>query len=773
MAQQFIKIFDDTVLKQSVNQGFEVQRTNSRLGKFTMGELAFTRDTGRLFAGTYTNLNEDKDANPVLGGSLVGNKYLGLIDSKPLTHWNITDSETTVQFPLSYTEENKGTIKKKDADGNTYHEEVSEPALLGKDSKFRTDKNKGWLKEATYNEKYDAYNGDYLYDVYNNAIILFDKNIVPLSSTDDNNWEVNDNIQQFIKPDKTFYTETTGDFSTIRTRIENVEKTNTENQDVFVKGNPNHPIYGDGFVVIRILEPDGITLGYKDKSFDQATGIAQDNNYSHNYLELKSIPIEVLHSMFDEKQFKTSENAEGNTKISLTGNLDNITVDRISGTTLSLPGTLTFNTASDSCTYTFTNKSENTNKVLGVNSNDEIVLTSPAKLSIKTDTETTTYELYFGETTEIDLTTSVDEEIESSSCYKIYYPFSEDGSQPTHGEVSYDGATIFNSQGYATSQELIPAVKSNSYVANSDDPHFDFVNYDSSGRGSYTYEVDVLDEDGLPSGEKTLEASFAHGYLNVNLNYVKTPEPILWKNGSGQGLAQFFIRPFVVSPNSYNDADTQSYGCIGKVGVSGEGLVSTVYGKTEANSIQISDESITGIKIPEHAQSVICEVTNYSSGFLHLYTSTRYNTSIDFIEVEEEGSEEEDPTLPENPDEPEIPEDEPTTVAEGEEVEDDEIIEETTKDEDYLMSDVIIDNLIAITNTEIPTQLTTTPKVKIIDSIVNYYETPKLTIKTIELPLYRDGNGMKHFTLGFKQGANEIDTTQTCISVIRVIGYRA
>ena len=158
---------------------------------------------------------------------------------------------------------------------------------------------------------------------------------------------------------------------------------------------------------------------------------------------------------------------------------------------------------------------------------------------------------------------------------------------------------------------------------------------------------------------------------------------------------------------------------------------------------------------------------------MHLYTSTRYNTSIDFIEEEEEGFEEEDPTIPENPDEPEIPEDEPTTVAEGDEIEDDEIIEETTKDEDYLMSDVIIDNLIAITNTEIPTQLTTTPKVKIIDSIVNYSETPKLTIKSIELPLYRDGNGMKHFTLGFKQGANETDTAQTCISVIRVIGYRA
>ena len=80
-----------------------------------MGELAFTRDTGRLFAGTYTNLNEEKDANPILGGSLVGNKYLGLIDSKPLTHWNSDDNETSVQFPLSYETENTGTVKKKDA----------------------------------------------------------------------------------------------------------------------------------------------------------------------------------------------------------------------------------------------------------------------------------------------------------------------------------------------------------------------------------------------------------------------------------------------------------------------------------------------------------------------------------------------------------------------------------------------------------------------------------------------------------------------------------
>ena len=786
MAQQFIKIFDDTVLKQSVNQGFEVQRTNSRLGKFTMGELAFTRDTGRLFAGTYTNLNEEKDANPILGGSLVGNKYLGLIDSKPLTHWNSDDNETSVQFPLSYETENTGTVKKKDAQGNTYNEPLNEPALFGKNSKFRIDKNKGWSKEATYNETYDAYNGDYLYDVYNNAIILFDKNIKPLQSTDDKNWDVNGNIQQFIKADENYYTETTGDFSTNRTRLENVVKNTAENQDVIQLGNANHPIYGDGYVVMRILEPDGITLGYKDRVFNQTTGEADNNNYSHNYLELKTIPIDILHKMFDEKQFTTSKNVDGNTMISLTGNMEQISVDAISGSKLSLPATLTFNKeindGVESCTYTFTSKSENTNKILGVNIDNEIVLTTPAKLLIKTNSGTDTFVLNFGETTEIDLTVTEDEEIETSSCYKIYEPFITD-SQPSQGQVSYDGATIYNSQGNAISQELIPAIKSDEYVASADATHYEFVNYDSSGRDSFSYEVDVLDEDGQPSGEKENEAQFNHGFVNVKLNYVKTPEPILWKNGAGQGLAQFFIRPFVISPTNFNDATTNSYGCIGNCGIEGEGLSANPYTFVSANSVSISDDTITGVKIPEHAQSVICEVSNYSSGFLHLYTSTRYTAALDFIEEEEEETTE--PTPDDEITEP-TPDDEVTTVAEGDDTTteegdettdtdtpEDTVIGDTTKDEDYLMSNTstIINNLLAVTNTTIPSQIFETPRVKIIDSIINYSETPQLTIKTIELPLYRDGNGMKHFTLGFKQGSNELETTS--VTVIRVIGYRA
>ena len=100
MASNSIKIFNDTVLKQSVLQGYEVQRTNNNLGQFTMGELAFTRDTGRLFVGNVTNSLKDKDSLPVTGGILTGNKYLGAIDSKPLIHF--AASGQTGWKPLSY-----------------------------------------------------------------------------------------------------------------------------------------------------------------------------------------------------------------------------------------------------------------------------------------------------------------------------------------------------------------------------------------------------------------------------------------------------------------------------------------------------------------------------------------------------------------------------------------------------------------------------------------------------------------------------------------------
>ena len=151
---QYIKIFNDTVLKQSILQGYEIQRTNSELGKFTMGELAFTRDTGRVFVGTYTDIEKSSDIPYVIddvpnpGGLLVGNKYYGASnDGKKLTHY------------------------------------------------------------PSYNSKYGVYNGDYTFDKSTCSFILFDNTI---------------------------------------TKSDNV----------------TDDICDDGFIRMRILEPDGDTIKY-------------------------------------------------------------------------------------------------------------------------------------------------------------------------------------------------------------------------------------------------------------------------------------------------------------------------------------------------------------------------------------------------------------------------------------------------------------------------------------------------------------------------------
>jgi hypothetical protein len=70
-----------------------------------MGELAFTRDTGRVFVGNFTNTPQTSDTYYVKGGILTGNKYLGFIDSKPLIHFAASGSKGSK--PLSYTEDTK------------------------------------------------------------------------------------------------------------------------------------------------------------------------------------------------------------------------------------------------------------------------------------------------------------------------------------------------------------------------------------------------------------------------------------------------------------------------------------------------------------------------------------------------------------------------------------------------------------------------------------------------------------------------------------------
>jgi hypothetical protein len=76
-----IKIYADTVLRHTILQGQEAERTTP--GTFAMGELAFTRDTGRVFVGTYTENRSETEQTfkEIPGGLIVGNKFHGKVDN--------------------------------------------------------------------------------------------------------------------------------------------------------------------------------------------------------------------------------------------------------------------------------------------------------------------------------------------------------------------------------------------------------------------------------------------------------------------------------------------------------------------------------------------------------------------------------------------------------------------------------------------------------------------------------------------------------------------
>ena len=218
MAQKYIKIFDDTILKQSINQGLEKQRTKSNLGNFTMGELAFTRDTCRLFVGNKSSQEDLQSSQFVSGGILTGNKFLGTIDSKRPEEWGGIQSG----YPLNY----GAATPAPSANGGVAQEQKS-PL---EDNKFRGDKETGgWSKTTNYNTKYDAYDGDYLYDKYGNALILFNKDLK--SDTNNESTTNDDSISENLIDNRRYY-----------------------------------PVIGNGYVVFRNLEPDGKTLRYSEKS---------------------------------------------------------------------------------------------------------------------------------------------------------------------------------------------------------------------------------------------------------------------------------------------------------------------------------------------------------------------------------------------------------------------------------------------------------------------------------------------------------------------------
>ena len=103
MSQKEIRLFDDSVIKLTIKQGLESERypiiaingegngithegasvnilnfdqISTLTGSFTTGELAYTRDTNRLFIGNLSEKLKDTQQQ-TLGGVLAGNKYLG------------------------------------------------------------------------------------------------------------------------------------------------------------------------------------------------------------------------------------------------------------------------------------------------------------------------------------------------------------------------------------------------------------------------------------------------------------------------------------------------------------------------------------------------------------------------------------------------------------------------------------------------------------------------------------------------------------------------
>ncbi len=337
MSQNKIQLYDDNVLKLTIKQGTEQERFNISStignggstfygsnneninildpvsittvpGSFSSGELAYTRDTGRVFVGSITN--ETTPSNQItFGGTLVGNKYLGSIDSKRDYKKIYGDEDDTINngTPLNLSTRT-GTI------------ENGEPGLLLENSLYRSynflaegsntpqiTSDGKWARLSFYNPKYDAYDGDFMYDIYRNALILFDHNIKPSTENYTDQPTASESkvggkrktpLQPRILKDGT----TTEALKTVKKHTEDM--------------------YGDGYVLLYNVIPDGDTLTFTDRQFDNDSGECSSTNdtlatnFSYNVIKLNKVPVNVLKEALDERYFIIPEEG-ATTKITL------------------------------------------------------------------------------------------------------------------------------------------------------------------------------------------------------------------------------------------------------------------------------------------------------------------------------------------------------------------------------------------------------------------------------------------------------------------------
>lgn len=515
MASNSIQIYNDTVLKQSVLQGYQVQRTNPNLGRITMGELAFTRDTGRLFVGNYTNIKKENDSKQVLGGILSGNKYLGIVDSKPLIHFSA--SGETGWKPLSY-----------ESDITDKSLNITEKALFGQGSRFRNIDKNGWNKKSQYIEKYGVYSGDYTYDVYNNALILFDKNITtnPVEQPIRRVTEVDGVLTEQIL-DKSTGEPISVEKHSRRTPLYNTEQNENLNE---------RPIYGDGYVIMRILEPDGTTIGYKNRTFkyDQnnynsdGSPTSNDNNWSHNYLEILSVPAASLSASFDRNQFFVPTEGQGGV-VKLNSSLSGVNeLIGINGE-LTVPKTLSFkNSVSlifDSAKITSSN----------VNSDKILVLSKAAG--------TNTYNVSIANQHIPSYTIQLKDGLRNPITGENFLTITQDSSNA--GELSI---------GLSQSSNSISNVNSIGYS----DPFFinQFSNYFYNGTGYYDINGSLIrsqfyDIEYHYAAEEKIKQY--DNTTNAGVNLLKEPIPICWNTpnsdaeltSTSSATLEFLVSPYI------------------------------------------------------------------------------------------------------------------------------------------------------------------------------------------------------------------------------------
>ena len=118
----YIKIYDDTILKQSIRQGTEEQRKSCM---FTSGELAYTRDTKRVFVGDYSN--QTNSGTP--GGIIVGNKFI--LDENTHYTGDYTFDENYNNLIIYTSETDEQTIPIIKVDGTSIIKDVSNVISLG------------------------------------------------------------------------------------------------------------------------------------------------------------------------------------------------------------------------------------------------------------------------------------------------------------------------------------------------------------------------------------------------------------------------------------------------------------------------------------------------------------------------------------------------------------------------------------------------------------------------------------------------------------------